>query len=306
MYKVVTTCLCVLLLAMLQSAKAENLPMVMSQQVIKADFEQPTAIAVDQQDRLWVVDGGNSRIAVLNAAGQWLFNVAQGDQGLNLPMDIAIAGERVAVADSGNKRLLLFDLQGKPLQAIVPTWIPQAKREYLPSRPVAVFIQNDTLYWSDQANHQICYQDLSAADGSKAQCFGQRGETEEDFQYPFQFASDSAGYLHVVDVINARIKVLHRTGKVFSQISRFGVNADELFRPNGIAIDDQDVVYIADNYYGTISMFQHGHFIGKLKNQQGNPLQFNSPVGLHWHKQQLYVVDSLGNSVVRLSLVNTG
>ncbi len=289
-------------LGFINTALAANTPVVLAQQAINAGFEQPTALAVDKFERMWVVDGGKQRIAVLSAAGQWLFNAGQGPDGVHLPMDIAIAGEQVVVADSGNKRLLQLDLQGKPVQAIRPAIKPQPKREYQTPRPVAVLMQDERLFWSDQANHQLCQQALPLKSGQLAECVGQRGEGDADFQYPFQIASDQAGYVHVVDVINARVKVLHRNGTLVSQISRFGLSADELFRPNGIALDQNDVVYVADNYYGTIAMFQHGRFLGKLQDQQGKTLQFNSPTGLHWHNQQLYVVDSLANTVYRLSL----
>lgn len=280
---------------------AEPLPVVIAQKAITADFEQPTAIAIDAQQRMYVVDGGKNRIVVLSPEGNVLSRFS-GTPSLYLPMDISLDNERIAVADSGNKRIVLFDLKGNVLKEIHPEFIKQPKREYADPRPVAVFLQDNVVYWSDQSNHQICYLPLEVEEGTNAECFGQRDETEGNFQYPFQISSDKAGYLHIVDVLNARVQVFNKKGQLFSQISRFGVNADELYRPNGIAIDQTDTVYIADNYFGTISLFKSGKFLGKLQDNHGKVLKFNSPTGLYWHDDQLYVVDTPEHSVFRLHL----
>lgn len=292
--------LCLLLLLFkVMPVLADSVPVVTAQQTIMADFEQPTSVALDAQERLFVVDGGKHRVVVLGTNDQVQFSFGNDAEGLQLPMDLSIAGDRVAVADSGNKRILIYNLQGQLQQTITPSFTQQPKRKYQEPRPVAVLLQDDTLYWSDQANHQICWQLLSDV---KAQCFGQRGETDDDFQYPFQIVRDSGGYLHILDVINARVKVTNKKGKFISTMGKFGVNEDELFRPNGLAIDAQDVVYVADNYFGSISLFKGGQYLGKLQDQQGKVLRFNSPAGLYWHANELYVVDSPVHKVYRLDL----
>lgn len=285
-------------------AWAESVPTVINQQAIKADFEQPTAMAMDKDGRLYVVDGGKNRIVVLSPAGKFLTEIKGESPSLYLPMDIAIETNRIAVADSGNKRIVIFDLQGNFIKEIRPEFVKQPKRDYADPRPVAVFIQDKILYWSDQANHQICYLPMDAEEDTNAECFGQRGETEGNFQYPFQITSDKSGYLHIVDVINARVQVFSKKGQLFSQISRFGVNDDELYRPNGVAIDDADTMYVGDNYFGTISIFKGGKFLGKLQDAQGKTLKFNSPAGLYWRDQQLYVVDTPTHNIFRLELKN--
>lgn len=285
-------------------AWADALPTVVSRQAIQAGFEQPTAVATDKDGRLWVADGGKNRIVVLSPAGAFLSEIKGASPSLYLPMDIAVENNRMAVADAGNKRVVIFDLQGNFIKEIRPEFVKQPKRDYADPRPVAVFMQDKVVYWSDQANHQICYLPLEAEEGSNADCFGQRGETEGNFQYPFQITRDQSGYLHIVDVLNARVQVFSKKGQLFSQISRFGVNDDELYRPNGVAVDDTGIVYIADNYFGTVSLFNGGKFLGKLQDSNGKVVTFNSPAGLYWHNQQLYVVDTPTHTVFRLNLKN--
>ncbi len=291
-----------LLLCLTLAVRAESVPIVVEQQTYASDFEQPTSVALDDHQRLWIVDGGKHRVVVMDKSGKVLFSFGEGPNGLHLPMFISIAGERVAVADSGHQRLMLYDLQGRLQRVIEPKFTHQAERKYEPARPVAVLLQEQKLYWSDQANHQICSLALDGPPDVLAECLGQRGEGVDDFQYPFQIAADSGGYLHIVDVLNARIKITHSKGRVFSELSGFGIKPGRLFRPNGLAIDDQDRVYVADNYFGTISVFQQGRFLGKLRDQQGQELKFVAPAGLFWREQQLYVADALAGKIYRLQL----
>ncbi|MEQ1636540.1 MAG: cytochrome c3 family protein [Methylococcales bacterium] len=302
MMQLLNTLIVLLVFSFAGGVWADTLPTVMAQTAIKADFEQPTAMTIAKDGRMFVVDGGKNRIVVLSPTGAFLSEFKGESPGLYLPMDIALENNRIAVADSGNKRIVIFDLQGHFIKEIRPEFSKQPKREYVDPRPVAVFIQDAVLYWSDQANHQVCYLPLDAEEGRNAECFGKRDETEGNFQYPYQITSDKAGYLHIVDVINARVQVFSKKGQLFSQISRFGVNDNELYRPNGVALDPDDTVYIADNYFGTISLFKGGKFLGKLQDSSGKVVKFNSPAGLYWHGQQLYVVDTPVNTVYRLNI----
>ena len=49
-----------------------QLPFVAETSEIKADFDQPTAVATSTDGRIFVLDGMNSRIVVFSAAGKQL------------------------------------------------------------------------------------------------------------------------------------------------------------------------------------------------------------------------------------------
>jgi len=109
-----------------------------------------------------------------------------------------------------------------------------------------------------------------------------------------------------VDVLNGRVLVFNARGKFFSQLSRFGLKAGELFRPNGIVIDHSlgkvDYVFVSDSYSGHISVFKSGRFIGYLLDTNHNPIQFEAPIHLSLHDNKLLVVDALKNSISQLDL----
>lgn len=84
----------------------------------------PAGLAVDGAGNLWVADKGNNRVLRFDAPqtngmaasvvlGQFGFNTnlsTLGERGMALPADIAIdSSGRLAVADDGNERVLIFD-----------------------------------------------------------------------------------------------------------------------------------------------------------------------------------------------------
>jgi len=73
-------------------------------------------LAVDGEGRIYVLDGGNSRVQVFNADGAFLqtFGGPGQDPGhLAQPSNIAVVGDRVVVNDIGNARLSVWGLDGR-------------------------------------------------------------------------------------------------------------------------------------------------------------------------------------------------
>jgi len=191
-----------------------------------------------------------------------------------------------------------FNRQGKLQKSINLSTL--LKNDQPAPEPVGLWLEDDTLYWSDRANHQICQMRWSQQ--KLIRCFGRYGEAKGQFRFPFQLATDRDGYLHSVDVLNARVLIFNSRGKAFSQVGRFGVGAGELFRPNGIAIDDSDYIFVSDSYLGHISIFKSGRFIAYLMDKNNKPIQFETPIHLSLKNNQLLVVDAMKNSVTQLEL----
>ncbi len=83
------------------------------------EFLRPRAIALDDQDRLYVADSCNHRIQVFDLNGNLLVN--WGSRGslpgqMSYPYDLAIGPDRsLYVCEYGNNRVQKFSLEGKPL-----------------------------------------------------------------------------------------------------------------------------------------------------------------------------------------------
>ena len=229
---------------------------------------------------------------VFNRRGQFKFRFGKmGSQAgkLLLPMDIYIANQRVYIADTGNHRISIFDLKGRFKRQIALDKTAE---------PVALIVQDDHIIWSDRRQHRLCRINASG----KLNCWGTRGRGKLQFDFPFMLAMDSSNYLYVVDILNSKIKIFNQKGYAFGDIAHFGLQAGELIRPNGISIDEQDVVYVSDAYQGTVSVFKNHQFQGLLQDASGKPWSFQTPIGIKRWQDKLYVVDAGKNRVDVLRL----
>jgi len=273
--------------------------------LLSADMDQPSDLAIADDGRIYVLDGLQGRVVVFEGSGKvrtTFGDVGSGSGQLRLPMGIAIEDRQLYVADSGNNRIAIFDTSGRFVRNIALKM--HKGDEYLPE-PVALKVVAGVITWSDRRNHRICRND--AVSGEQLNCWGKRGEGKGEFTNPFQIDSDRDGYLYIVDVLNARVEIFSRRGRYFSTLARFGIGAGELFRPNGIAFmhlkdSRQELLFIADSYSGTISLFNERSYVGLLADERGLPLQFDAVVGVRWHKGLLYVIDARRN---RVEIFNT-
>ena len=76
-----------------------------------AQFDQPGDIAVDEHDRIYVVDHGNKRIQIFDKKLNFLLSF--GKEELELPEAIAIRGDTIYVLNNGINRIEVFLWQGK-------------------------------------------------------------------------------------------------------------------------------------------------------------------------------------------------
>jgi DNA-binding beta-propeller fold protein YncE len=88
-------------------------------------FADLADVAIDGADRLFVLDAGNGRVVRRDPDGTTITwgGVGGADGQLRDPTGLAVGAGKVAVADVGNARLVLFDDAGRFLQAWpVPEW----------------------------------------------------------------------------------------------------------------------------------------------------------------------------------------
>ena len=198
---------------------------------IDGQFRQVTDIAWDSEGNGYISDGYiNSRIAKVSKEGEWL--KSWGDFGsepgqFKTPHSIAVdAHDHVYVADRGNRRIQVFDTQGKLLRQITidvpydanakpaignkPSLpVPEGTQQTMaPGAPWTLCItpgSEQVLYVSDAYPGRIYKLSL---DGKVLGMFGKAGKMPKQFGWIHQMACPSENELYVAELLNWRIQKL--------------------------------------------------------------------------------------------------
>jgi hypothetical protein len=194
-------------------------------------FRQVTDIAWDSADNTYISDGYiNSRIAKVTKDGEWLTSWGEPGSGpgqFQTPHSIAIdAKNNIYVADRGNRRIQVFDTDGKLLRQITidvpydadakpaignkPTLPTPAgmQQTMAPGAPWTVCITpgpNQVLYASDAYPGRIYKLSL---DGKVLGVIGKAGKMLKQFGWIHEMACPSENELYVAELLNWRVQKL--------------------------------------------------------------------------------------------------
>jgi DNA-binding beta-propeller fold protein YncE len=192
-------------------------------------FRQVTDMAWDSTGNTYISDGYiNSRIAKVDKTGRWLKSWGEpGDQPgqFNVPHSIAVDAENnVYVADRGNRRIQVFDGEGKFLRQITidgpfdpnagaaigstPSLPITGPQTMAPGAPWAICITpppNQVLYSSDGYPGRVYKLSLS---GKVLGVFGESGKQLKQFGWIHEIACPSENELYVAELLNWRVQKL--------------------------------------------------------------------------------------------------
>jgi DNA-binding beta-propeller fold protein YncE len=266
---------------------------------LPGNFRSPSDVAVSSNSTAYVVDGLNNCIKSFDATGKALASFGQkgsGDGQFNRPLGITVgASGRVYVADTGNHRIQIFDATGR---FVAKSDLPPRNNKPADPTDLVADETGNACYIVDNDNHRILHYELTTL--KLRQIIGTPGTKKREFHYPFFIAQTRARDLCVVDVLNTRVQVLNPEGLFVTFIGDWGVDKGQFYRPKGIAVDPQDLVYVSDSYLGVIQVFDAtGRFLEALTDERNNEVKkFVTPMGLWVDSQQrLYVVEMTQNRV---------
>jgi len=189
-------------------------------------FRQVTDVAWDKAGNTYISDGYiNSRVAKVDKDGSWLKSWGEPGSGpgqFDTPHSLAIdAGGSVYVADRGNRRIQVFDGEGKFLRQITidvpvdPDARPaignkqaQPSGSRAPGTPWAICITpppHQVLYSSDGYPGRIYKLSL---DGKVLGVLGKSGKQLGQFGWIHEMACPSENELYVAEILNWRVQKL--------------------------------------------------------------------------------------------------
>lgn len=257
--------------------------------------DQPSDLAIDPTGNIYLVDGVNDRVVVMDSHGAFRFTFGKSGTNpgeLQHPMGIDISKKgKVFIADTGNHRIQVFTLEGAFLSMFPVKTSPGEK----PADPVDVLAldRKNYLYISDNDNHKI---KVHKQDGDFVFEWGGFGEVRGRFRYPGILATNEFNQILVVDVLNTRVQEFDPDGHFITEIGKWGVSPGALFKPKGVTTDKAGRIFITDSYMGCIQVFSDlGGFLGVLC-ENGKKREFVTPVGIVFDKEnRLHVVEMRAN-----------
>jgi hypothetical protein len=189
-------------------------------------FRQVTDVAWDPAGNAYISDGYiNSRVAKVDKDGNWVKSWGEPGDGpgqFNTPHSIAVdQNGNVYVADRGNRRIQVFDGDGKFLRQItIDVPAPADARPAIGNRPTATVGTmapgapwaicitpgpKQVLYSADAYPGRIYKLSL---DGKVLGMFGQSGKQWKQFGWIHEIACPSENELYVAELLNWRVQKL--------------------------------------------------------------------------------------------------
>jgi DNA-binding beta-propeller fold protein YncE len=153
-----------------------------------------------------------------------------------------VSGE-VYVTDRPAAKILVYSPEGEYLRAFDP---PET---LLGWQPLGVgFDSAGHLFVTDPSEHRVHEFD---AQGALVRSIGSTGQ----FNYPNAVVEDASGRLYVADSNNGRMVVLDPSGLEMAIVRR-GPSEGDLGMPRGLAIDDQQRLFVVDTVDQSIKVYR--------------------------------------------------
>ncbi|HEX9616054.1 MAG TPA: flippase activity-associated protein Agl23 [Anaerolineales bacterium] len=209
-------------------------------------FNEPWGVAVDGKGNVYVADTWNHRVQTFDADGTFLREwgtAGQAGQGSETalwgPRGIAVSPDgRVYLTDTGNKRVLVFEPDGKFLFEF------GREGEGRLDEPVGVAVGPDlNVYVADTWNSRVA---VFSPEGMFLDSWPVEGWLGDSLDNKPYLAVDGEGRIYVTDPEGYRVIVFSNTGEPLAAFGQSGAEEDAFGLPTGVAIGLDGGVWVAD------------------------------------------------------------
>ncbi len=211
------------------------------------------------------------------------YKTPEGQRMLNGPRALALAGDRIFIADTGAHRVVVLDRTGKTLL----TWGSKGDASGQFKSPSGIAVDDQgKVYVVDGGNGRIQIFDQT---GKFVRMFGSKGSGPKQFSDPAGIVV-AKGLVYVADTGNSRVQVFSPDGIFLNQVT-YKTGKDEMKGPVDLAVDTQNKLYVLDPARNNIRVFDPaGKQVLVFGTKGGTTDGFDDPQGL--------AVDGAGNIFV--------
>jgi DNA-binding beta-propeller fold protein YncE len=217
---------------------------------LRLRIRSPVGVVVDDSGRVYVADSLANRVFVFDRGRDLIGEIGVGVLGRPTGLALSPAQDRLYVVDTGDCRIVIFDLKGRKLDEFgrrggapgefnAPTYITVA-----PGGSLAV---------SDSLNFRV---QTFESDGSPKAVFGEPGDGAGSFARPKGIAVDSGGRLYVVDAAFENVQIFEPDGTLLLAFGGPGTENGEFVLPTGLFLDSTDTIWMADSFNKRVQIFR--------------------------------------------------
>ena len=270
--------------------------------IVAGRFNKPRAIAIDQQDRLYIVDM-TARIQVFDRDGEFLRSWKTPERRNGRPTGLTIGNDgTVLVADTHYYRVLVYDADGELRETdTIGGAAGHAPGEF---GFVTDVVQDSAgnFYVAEYGEYDRIQK--FGPDGTFLLQWGAHGSEPGQFVRPQNLAIDTDDRIWVADACNHRIQVFDNEGQLLKIVGREGTELGEFYYPYDLAFDADGSLYVCE--YGN-SRIQKLTADGQAVATWGRSGRAEGELNCPWALAcdslgAIHVLDSNNHRVQRISL----
>jgi len=233
-------------------------------------FNNPTALVLDNSGNIYVLDEGNARIEKLDSHGNFVKSwdeTSNGDTGSFSSLDdIEIGPNNIlyVLSSGGNNKVYEYDTNGN----FITKWGESGSDDGQFFYPVGLGIDsnNNYVYIADSSKNIVEKFDLNGNYISKIGT-DNSGDSDGEFSTDKDVVVDSLGNIYVVDSGNYRIQKFDSNGNFVSkwgQSSQGQPLGGYFSSPKSIFKDNTNNIYVIDSNNGIQKFDSNGNFVSRF------------------------------------------
>ena len=207
---------------------------------------QPSSIAVDSQENVYVSDEEANHIYIFDRDGKRLGNWGSGNVwGMTTPQRTSNDFTKYNGQEGTASLMPIANNFSIPFEQYLKKTgsIDTSGDGELNGPTGLIFDQDDRLLISDSYNHRI---QIFAKDGTFLSKWGKHGTGEGELNLPWGLALDKDNNVYVADWGNSRVQKFSYDGRHLATFGAPGSGQGALDHPSGVAVDKDGDVYVTD------------------------------------------------------------